>query len=204
MSEATAKINAAPATVPAADGSAPKPTEAAPFDIGKFAGIFAALGMAVGMIGSAIAALANGIFALKWWQVLLAFVGIMLVISGPAMIMAWLKLRRRNIAPLLNANGWAVNAASRISIPFGETLTDVAKYPRVKFKDPYARKGIAPWKAWLISICALVVVVAGLYLGNLLEWAGYKSPLPFFNKTEVVEDVVVEEIQEVTDTLSVQ
>ena len=204
MSEATAKINAAPATVPAADGSAPKPTEAAPFDIGKFAGIFAALGMAVGMIGSAIAALAKGIFALKWWQVLLAFVGIMLVISGPAMIMAWLKLRRRNIAPLLNANGWAVNAASRISIPFGETLTDVAKYPRVKFKDPYARKGIAPWKAWLISICALVAVVAGLYLGNLFEWAGYKSPLPFFNKTEVVEEVVVEEIQEVTDTLSVQ
>ena len=204
MTEATAKINAAPANVQSADGATPKPAEAAPFDIGKFAGIFAALGMAVGMIGSALASLAKGVIALKWWQVIIAFMGVLLVISGPAMIMAWLKLRRRNIAPLLNANGWAINAASKISIPFGETLTEQAKYPKLKLKDPYARKGIAPWKAWLISISVLIVVCAGLYLGNIFAWAGYKSPLPFFNKTEVVEEVVIEEVQEVTDTLSVQ
>jgi hypothetical protein len=205
MNEATAKINAAPATVPPADGSAPKPAAAAPFDIGKFAGIFAALGMAVGMIGTAIASLAKGIVALKWWQVILAFAGIMLVISGPAMIMAWLKLRRRNIAPLLNANGWAINAASRISIPFGATLTEQVKYPKLKIKDPYARKGLAPWKAWLISISVIVVVVGGLYLGNLFAWAKLPSPLPFFNKTEVVEDVVLEnETVAPADTLTVQ
>ena len=205
MNEATAKINAAPATVPAADGSAPKPAAAAPFDIGKFAGIFAALGMAVGMIGTAIASLAKGIVALKWWQVILAFAGIMLVVSGPAMIMAWLKLRRRNIAPLLNANGWAINAASRISIPFGATLTEQVKYPKLKIKDPYARKGLAPWKAWLISISVIVAIVGGLYLGNLFAWAKLPSPLPFFNKTEVVEDVVLEnETVAPADTLTVQ
>ena len=205
MKDATAKINAAPAALPA-DGSSPaKPAVAAPFDIGKFAGIFAALGMAVGMIGSALAALAKGIFALKWWQVILAFVGVMLVISGPAMVMAWLKLRRRNIAPLLNANGWAINAASKISIPFGETLTDVAKYPTVKLKDPYARKGLAPWKAWLISLSSLVVVLAVLWILNLFAWAGFRSPLPRYNKTEVTEEVVVEEtVVEVADTVAVQ
>ena len=205
MKDATAKINAAPAALPA-DGSSPaKPAAAAPFDIGKFAGIFAALGMAVGMIGSALAALAKGIFALKWWQVILAFVGVMLVISGPAMVMAWLKLRRRNIAPLLNANGWAINAASKISIPFGETLTDVAKYPTVKLKDPYARKGLAPWKAWLISLSSLVVVLAVLWILNLFAWAGFRSPLPRYNETEVTEEVVVEEtVVEVADTVAVQ
>ena len=205
MKDATAKINAAPAALPA-DGSAPaKPAAAAPFDIGKFAGIFAALGMAVGMIGSALAALAKGIFALKWWQVILAFVGVMLVISGPAMVMAWLKLRRRNIAPLLNANGWAINAASKISIPFGETLTDVAKYPTVKLKDPYARRGLAPWKAWLISLSSLVVVLAVLWVLNLFAWAGLRSPLPRYNETEVTEEVVVEEtVVEVADTVAVQ
>ena len=205
MKDATAKINAAPAALPA-DGSSPaKPAAAAPFDIGKFAGIFAALGMAVGMIGSALAALAKGIFALKWWQVILAFVGVMLVISGPAMVMAWLKLRRRNIAPLLNANGWAINAASKISIPFGETLTDVAEYPTVKLKDPYARKGLAPWKAWLISLSSLVVVLAVLWILNLFAWAGFRSPLPRYNETEVTEEVVVEEtVVEVADTVAVQ
>ena len=193
MADATAKINAAPAAVPPAAGTdSDKPVAAPPFDIAKFAGIFAAIGMAVGMIGSALAALAKGVFALTWWQLILAFVGIMLIVSGPAMVMAWLKLRRRNIAPLLNANGWAINAASKISIPFGETLTDVARYPKLKLKDPYAKKGLAPWKSVLISLSALIVVLGGLWLANLLDWAGLRSPLPRFNPVEVVEETVTQ------------
>ena len=187
MNDATAKINAAPTAAPAAAGTAPAAPQ--PFDIGKFAGIFAALGMAVGMIGTALASLAKGIFALTWWQVILAFVGVMLIISGPAMIMAWMKLRRRNIAPLLNANGWAVNASSRISIPFGETLTDIAKFPKMKLKDPYAKKGLAPWKKMLISFASLIIVIGVLWLVNLFAWAGYRSPLPRYNQPEQVEEV---------------
>ena len=203
MKEATTKINAAPSSIPSGGSALSPETDrkmGEAFDIGKFAGIFAALGMAVGMIGSALASLAKGIFALKWWQVIMAFVGVMLVISGPAMVMAWLKLRRRNIAPLLNANGWAINVSSKISILFGETLTDIAKYPKLKLKDPYARKGLAPWKKWVLSLSAVVVVAAGLWLGNLLSWAGLPSPLPWFNKTEVVVDEVVVEEVAVTDS----
>ena len=195
MADATAKINAAPTAAPAADAAK---APAQPFDIGKFAGIFAAFGMAVGMIGTALVSLAEGIFALKWWQFFLAFAGIMLVISGPAMILAWLKLRRRNIAPLLNANGWAVNAASKISIPFGESLTDIVRYPALKLKDPYARKGLAPWKKWMISIVMLAVVAGGLWLANLLSWANLPSPLPFF-KSEEVEVVEVPETVETVE-----
>ena len=189
MKDATEKINSAPKAAETADG---KPAaQAQPFDIGKFAGIFAALGMAVGMIGSALASIAKGIYALKWWQVILAFVGIMLVISGPAMVMAWMKLRRRNIAPLLNANGWAINASSKISIMFGETLTDIAKFPKLNMKDPYARKGIAPWKKWTISIVCIAVVAAALWLFNLLAWAKLPSPLPCFGEEDTVEVVEV-------------
>ncbi len=194
MKEATAKINAAPAALPAA-GTAPADPKAAaaaapPFDIAKFAGIFAALGMAVGMIGTALASLAKGIFALSWWQLILAFVGILLVISGPAMVLAWLKLRRRNIAPLLNANGWAINAASKISIPFGETLTDEAEYPKIVIKDPYAKAGIPTWKKWLISVCSVAVLLVVLWLANLFVWANLGSPLPWFNEEPCVEEVV--------------
>ena len=203
MSDATAKINAAPAAVPA--GPDGKPASAPPFDIAKFAGIFAALGMALGMIGTALAALAKGIFALKWWQLILAFVAVMLIISGPAMVMAWLKLRRRNIAPLLNANGWAVNAASKISIPFGETLTDVAKYPKMKLVDPYAKKGLAPWKKWVISLSALIVAAGVLWIFNLLAWAKLPSPLPRYHKAEVVEEVTAPaDSLATTDTIVVE
>ena len=197
MKEATEKINSTSLAAPAAGADASKQAPAAPFDIAKFAGIFAAIGMAFGMIGTALSGLVDSLSGLGW-KLILVFIGIILAISGPAMVMAWLKLRRRNIAPLLNANGWAVNASSKISILFGETLTDIAKYPKLKLKDPYARKGLAPWKKWAISLSALVVVAAGLWLGNLLNWAGLPSPLPWFNKTEVVEEVVVEEVAEVT------
>lgn len=190
MADATAKINAAPAALPAGTDPKAAPAAAPPFDIAKFAGIFAAIGMALGMIGSALVAIFKGLKAMAWWKLILVFVAIMLVISGPAMVLAWLKLRRRNIAPLLNANGWAVNAASKISIPFGETLTDVAKYPKMKLTDPYAKAGLAPWKKWLISLSAVVVAVGVLWIFNLLAWAKLPSPLPRYHKAEVVEEVV--------------
>ena len=190
MADATAKINAAPAALPAGTDPKAAPAAAPPFDIAKFAGIFAAIGMALGMIGSALVVIFKGLKAMAWWKLILVFVAIMLVISGPAMVLAWLKLRRRNIAPLLNANGWAVNAASKISIPFGETLTDAAKYPKMKLTDPYAKAGLAPWKKWLISLSAVVVAVGVLWIFNLLAWAKLPSPLPRYHKAEVVEEVV--------------
>ena len=177
MADATAKINAAPTTLPAtpapaagADAAAPKPAAAPPFDIAKFAGIFAAIGMAVGMIGTALASLAKGLWALTWWQLVLVFLGLMMLISGPAMVLAWLKLRRRNIAPLLNANGWAVNAASKISIPFGETLTDVAQYPKLRLKDPYAKKGMSAWAKVLVTLLVLAVIAAAVWYLKLYTY----------------------------------
>lgn len=186
MADANAKIAAAPAAPAgdAAQAAAPK------FDIAKFAGIFAAIGMALGMIGTFLASLAQGIFALKWWQDVLVFVGILLIISGPSMVMAWLKLRRRNISPLLNANGWAMNASSNISIMFGATLTDLVKFPKLKLKDPYAKKGLPVWQRWLISIVCIAVVVVALWLCNLFAWAGWRSPFFHEKETVVIEEVI--------------
>ena len=179
MNDANAKINATPDAKPA------EKEAKAPFDIAKFAGIFAAIGMAVGMIGTVLISVFKGFFALEWWQLILALAGILLVISGPAMVLAWMKLRRRNIAPLLNANGWAINASSRISIPFGETLTDIARFPKLKLKDPYARRGLPAWLKWLLTFLSVVAVVAGLWLGGMFAWMGLPSPLSYFNKERV-------------------
>ncbi len=189
MAKATTSINSAPAAAAAPAGPDGKPVPAPPFDIAKFAGIFAAIGMAVGMIGTALASIFKGLFDLTWWQLVLVFVGIMLLISGPAMVMAWMKLRRRNIAPLLNANGWAVNAASKISIPFGETLTELPQYPKMKLKDPYAKKGMPAWKKWFIAGVVLGMAFGALWLTNTLAFINLKSPLPCYNKP-VVEEVV--------------
>ena len=122
----TAKVETAKAE--GAPAESPEPA----FDIAKFAGIFAAIGMALGMIGTMLVSVAKGWVTLTWWQQIIVFVGILLLISGPSMVMAWLKLRRRNLAPVLNANGWAVNADAIISVAFGRTLTEQVAFPLVK------------------------------------------------------------------------
>ena len=135
----------------------------APFDVAKFAGIFAAIGLAVGAIGTMLASLVTGMFALTWWQIPLAVGGLMLIISGPAVVLAWFKLRSRNLGPLLDANGWAINARARINIPFGTSLTQLAALPagaERAMSDPYAEKQIS-W-AWVVSL--------GVVLGLLAAW----------------------------------
>jgi len=132
--------------------AAPKPA----FDIAKFAGIFAAIGMAIGMIGTMLVSVAHGWITLTWWQQILVLVGIILLISAPSMVMAWLKLRRRNLAPVLNANGWAVNADAIISVTFGRTLTEQVRFPFTK--DPL-KKGMSTWAKWLLAIGIILLII---------------------------------------------
>lgn len=149
------------AGAPAAAG---KPAAVAAFDIGKFAGIFAAIGLAFGAIGTALAAVVTGVLGLVWWQMPLVLVGVMLLISGPAVVLAWFKLRSRNLGPILDANGWAVNARARINIPFGTSLTQLAQLPEGAERaltDPYAE--IEPPWALYFGI-ALVVFFAAIWL----------------------------------------
>lgn len=157
--KAAANVAGAAAT---AEGG--QPAAAPPFDIAKFAGIFAAIGLAVGAIGTALTAAIAGLFTLAWWQLPLVVVALVLVISGPSMLLAWMTLRRRNLGPLLDANGWAVNARARINVPFGGSLTAVATLPKGSKRstsDPFAEKK-RPWKTWLFLL-ALAVVLLVLY-----------------------------------------
>ena len=137
------------------------PDKVQPFDIAKFAGIFAAIGMALGFIGNFLTSVFKGAAALSWWQLILAIIAILLVVSGPSMVLAWLKLRQRNLAPLLNANGWAINADAIVNAMFGSSLTEQAQFPMMKLVDPYAPvKKISAGGKWAIAISVIVAVVA--------------------------------------------
>lgn len=159
FADMTAKLQ----TTPAAPAAAQQPAQPAPFDIAKFAGIFAAIGMAVGYIGSFLTNLATGVKSIAltaWWALPVAIISLLLVISGPSMILAWMKLRKRNLAPLLNANGWAINADAIVNVLFGNTLTEQAQYPIMKLKDPFAKKGLSKGSKWSIAIAAIVLGIA--------------------------------------------
>ena len=137
-------------------------------------GVVAALGVAVGAIGGAMASLATGLFKLPWWQIPLVFVGLILLISLPSMVIAWLKLRKRNLGPILDANGWAVNARARVNLPFGATLTQIAVLPpgaKRDLVDPYAEKK-SPWPKIIVFLIVLGIAYAILNaLGFIYEWS---------------------------------
>ena len=149
-----------------AEANAPEKMQA--FDIAKFAGIFAAIGMAVGYIGSFFTSLATGIKGLGWWQSILALIALLLVVSGPSMVLAWLKLRKRNLAPLLNANGWAINADALVNAMFGSSLTEQAQFPMMKLVDPHQPiKKISAGGKWAIAISIIVAILA---VAALIFW----------------------------------
>ncbi len=129
-------------------------------------GTVAALGVAFGALGTFMTALigyASGIVAGGPLIVAAALLGVVLVISGPSMIIAWIKLRQRTLGPILDANGWAINGRVKISVPFGARLTDLAKIPagsNHSLDDPYADKAAILRKRLITVLVILSVIYA--------------------------------------------
>jgi hypothetical protein len=168
-----AALQAIAATQNVAAGK-PVPPPPPPFDVAKFAGIFAAIGLAIGAIGTMLAAVMTGILKLAWWQIPILIVAIILLISIPSALLAWLKLRKRNIGPILDANGWAVNARAKINIPFGTSLTAAARLPvnaERSLADPFAEKR-SPWKLYVVLAALLAAALVLWRYGYLARWFG--------------------------------
>ncbi len=147
-------------TTPVAPVPAPK------IDVGTVA----ALGVAIGGIGALVTGVLGVFLGLGMWMPI-GLVGVMLLISGPSMLLAFLKLRQRNLGPILDANGWAINGRARINVPFGAALTDLPHLPKGASRslvDPYAEKK-SPFKTYL-AIVALLVVAGAWYLGKIDRW----------------------------------
>ncbi len=141
-----------------ADGKPPAPAVPKKLDIG----VVAALGVAVGGITAAFGVLMQALFGLGIWLPV-ALVGIMLVISGPSMAMAAIKLRQRNLGPLLDANGWAINAKAKVNMIFGRGLTRLAVLPdgsSLSLVDPWVKKKHRKWP-WILLLIVILLAVAG-------------------------------------------
>ncbi len=160
---------AATATGEAAAG---KPSPKPKFDVG----VVAALGVAVGGITAALGAIMSAFFGLGFWMPL-GVLALVLLISGPAMVVAWLKLRQRNLGPILDASGWAVNGRVKVNIPLGASLTERAVLPagaERSLADPYAEKKRA-WPKVVLVLLILGAILWGLDRSRVLDrWAWYK------------------------------
>jgi hypothetical protein len=116
------------------------------------------------------------------------------------MAIAWLKLRKRNLGPILDANGWAVNAKAKMNVPFGGALTGVAALPpgaTFSAADKYAEKP-SVWPKLLLV--AFVVWFIWAFLndsqGRLYRWTDGKYGKP---SVEVQKLLDLQKAQSKTD-----
>jgi hypothetical protein len=140
------------------------------------------ISLALGSLAAAGASILVFLGKFEAWQIPLIIIGIMLVISAPSMAIAWLKLRKRNLGPILDANGWAVNAKAKMNVPFGGALTGVAALPpgaSFGTEDKYAEKP-AVWPKLLVV--AFLLWFAWAFLndsqGRLYRWTDGKYGKP--------------------------
>jgi hypothetical protein len=169
---------AANAPVPPAAAPAPAAPSKPAFD----PSVIALISLALGSLAAAFAGILGFLGKFEAWQVPLVIGAIMLVISAPPMAIAWLKLRKRNLGPILDANGWAVNAKAKMNVPFGGALTGVATLPpgsTFGAADEYAEKP-AVWPKLLLV--AFVVWFIWAFLndseGRLYRWTDGKYGKP--------------------------
>jgi hypothetical protein len=147
----------------------PAPKPAAP--PGKLdLGVIAVIGLALGSITSAVAVALTWLLGGPWLLIPFYLLGVMLLISTPSMVMAAMKLRQRNLGPILDANGWAVNAKAKINIPFGGSLSGMPKLPPGSQRDmidPFAESHKVRNRVILLAI--LAAILGGLWFFGVVE-----------------------------------
>jgi len=147
---ASAVATADQAKAPAAPPAAPKKIEL---------GTIALIGTAIGGISALVGGFLQVLFGLGVWLPV-GLLGLVLLISGPSMLLAAIKLKQRNLGPILDANGWAINTRARMNPAFGAALTELARLPpgsERSLEDPYAGRR-RPWR-----MLFLLVVLAGVF-----------------------------------------
>jgi hypothetical protein len=163
--EADARVaKAAEGTVGAATGA--KPAKPEPVDVGKMVGIIAALGVGLGAVSTVIGAMVSGFVNLQpWWAKLVAVAGLLVLVSGPSVLVAWLKLRQRTLGPVLDGTGWAVNGRVKVNIPLGTAFTAIAALPAGasrSLEDPFEDHAARSRRrvAWLVVLVIAAALIA--------------------------------------------
>jgi len=136
-------------------------------------GTVAAIGVALGSISAVLVGIFGKFVDLGQW-IPVALVGIVIAISGPSMLIAWLKLRQRSLGPILDASGWAINGRMKVNVRLGGMLSQTARVPPGAKRiapDPYRqRHGLAG------ALAVTCVVGAVLLLAWRMDWLDDRLP----------------------------
>ena len=115
-------------------------------------------GLAIAALGSALAYMSNKL-AENPWAILVGVLVAVLLVMIPISLVAFIKLRRRELSAILEGSGWAINARMRLTRKQGRSFTERPSYPK-------GAKGVHPmrWGLLIAVVVVLAVLVGGGYL----------------------------------------
>lgn len=134
-------------------------------------GTLAAIGLVLTTLMGALGVIFTKIFGEPAWKIPLIMAGLLLAISVPSVVIAWLQLHKRNLGPILDANGWALNAKAKMNVPFGASLTQIATLPPGSQRDrvdPFAEKH-SPWPPAIAGLLVILGAAFGLWYFRALD-----------------------------------
>ena len=97
---------------------------------GGLGAIVAGGGVAFAALGSSLAYAASKIKDINGWDIAKLLAVLLALVAAPTIIVAVVKLRRRNMSALLEACGWAVNIRMRLTATLGKLFTELPPLPK--------------------------------------------------------------------------
>jgi len=127
----TAELNKSPLAAAPKTAPVPTPAPAAPAPVaGNFPMLLMGGGIGIAALGSSVAFIVKSLQNVSFITVLSVLAGIVIIFGGPSVIIALIKLYRRNLSRFLESCGCAVNRPMRMSRRMGEIFTFVPKRPK--------------------------------------------------------------------------
>ncbi|MFP4380619.1 MAG: hypothetical protein ACLFUS_08975 [Candidatus Sumerlaeia bacterium] len=129
-------------------------------------------------LGSSLAFITKTVATVEIREVLMVLLGIAVLVFVPIILVAWLRLRKRDMTMLLESSGWAINLRLRISPRLGRLFTRDAELPKNAHKENrdlvvLLSKKWAPrrikWLRVLLFSFIGVALIYGYMLYKLLE-----------------------------------
>ena len=126
---------------------------------GSTGGMLLGAGVAMAALGSALAYITTTLAQTRPLAIVVGVLVVLLAVMVPISIVAYLKLRKRDISAILEGSGWAINARMRLTRKQGKFFSERPKYPE-------GSKGIArlSWRLVVVIIAVLAILIGGGYL----------------------------------------
>lgn len=128
-------------------------------------------------LGSSLAFITKTLSQVRWWHWASAVFMLGIIVIVPLVALTFLKLRRRNLSPLLEASGWAVNGQLPISASMGYLFTHPAQFPdhaikarsdSAKILAGYLGRRTKLARVLMVAVVTLIFFIIGAYFSPIL------------------------------------